>query len=278
MESESESSPAPHLEESMLSELSPAPHLEESPPSADHVIPIKLCVPPAPTSCTTPSKSYHVGAVCPSAEDGDVRIIRACFLPSLNGIICSLILIDVGVRSCVPPAPTSSTTSASYGAFCDDFDGGLNDLSEDIFSILSKPWVPSDMVTLLTLCDKNRVYVSLVPSYAPAEDHDDIVLYEDQRGYAKVAGAIADDCYIYFYRGVLYNVPANANSPPPFTCITSGRYIGVFSGEDYVPMVEGISDAVFFEVESLKVGERALRNAIERSRPGQIPAIATVIH
>ncbi|KAG1884342.1 hypothetical protein F4604DRAFT_1676988 [Suillus subluteus] len=266
MESESESSLAPHLEESMLclslmdskSESSPAPHLEESPPSADHVIPIKSCVPPAPTSYTTPCKSYHVGAVCPSAEDGDVCIIR--------------------VRSCVPPAPTSSTTSESYGTFRHDFDGGLNDLSEDVFSILSKPWVPGDMVTLLTLCDKNRVYVSLVPSYAPAEDHDDIVLYEDKPGYAKVTGAIADDCYIYFYHGVLYNVPANTNSPPPFTCITSGRYIGVFGGEDYVPMVEGITDAVFFEVGSLEVGERALRNAIERSRPGQIPAIGTGIH
>jgi hypothetical protein len=42
-------------------------------------------------------------------------------------------------------------------------------------------------------------------------------------------------------------------------------------------MVEGIADAVFFEVESLEVGERALRNAIKRSR-GQIPVMRTIIH
>lgn len=125
-------------------------------------------------------------------------------------------------------------------------DGGLNELSEDIFSmyhliflykshsnsgILSKPCFLADMLTLLTLCDKNRVYVSLAPSYAHAEDHDKIVFYEGERGYAKVAGAIADDCNVFFYRGILYNIPANTNSTPPFTCITSGRYIGVFSGE-----------------------------------------------
>ncbi|KAG1839752.1 hypothetical protein DFJ58DRAFT_845606 [Suillus subalutaceus] len=109
------------------------------------------------------------------------------------------------------------------------------------------------------------MYVSLVPSYAPAEDCDDIVFYEDERGYAKVANTIADDCHIYFYCGTLYNIPADANAPPPFTCVTSGHYIGVFSAEDYVPMVKGITDAVFFKVESLEVGERALRKAIERS-------------
>ncbi|KAG2341890.1 hypothetical protein BDR05DRAFT_949437 [Suillus weaverae] len=55
------------------------------------------------------------------------------------------------------------------------------------------------------------------------------------------------------------------NAPPPFTCVTSGRYIGVFSGEDYVPMVKGITNTVYFNVKSLEVGERALRNVIEQS-------------
>lgn len=86
------------------------------------------------------------------------------------------------------------------------------------------------MSTLLTSCNMNRVYVSLAPSYASAEDCDDIIFYEDEQGYAKVANAIADDCYIYFYCGVLYNIPADASAPPPFTCVTSGRYIGVFGG------------------------------------------------
>lgn len=97
--------------------------------------------------------------------------------------------------------------------FCHGLDGGLNELSEDIFSmyhliflykshsnsgILSKPCFLADMLTLLTLCDKNRVYVSLAPSYAHAEDHDKIVFYEGEQGYAKVAGAIVDDCNVFF--------------------------------------------------------------------------------
>ncbi|KAG2107221.1 uncharacterized protein F5147DRAFT_653446 [Suillus discolor] len=56
----------------------------------------------------------------------------------------------------------------------------------------------------------------------------------------------------------------DANAPPPFTCITSGCYIGVFTGETYMPMVKGITNTVYFGVESLEVGEKALRNAIER--------------
>ncbi|KAG1879771.1 hypothetical protein F4604DRAFT_1679357 [Suillus subluteus] len=215
-------------------------------------------IPPDSHTLATSSESYYMAVVCHSEEDNDVHVIR--------------------IRSRVPPALTSSTTtSESYQAFCHDLDGGLNELSEYIFSILSKLCFLGDMLTLLTLCDKNIVYVSLAPSYAHAEDHDEIVFYEGERSYAKVAGAIADDCGIFFYHSILYNIPANTNSTPPFTCITSGCYIGVFSGEDYVPMVEGITDAVFFEVEPLEVGERALRNAIERS-PGQIPVIRTIIH
>ncbi|KAG1852202.1 hypothetical protein F4604DRAFT_1686691 [Suillus subluteus] len=162
-------------------------------------------------------------------------------------------------------------------------DVGLNDLTEDIVGacyslslyesqfdsdVLSRPLVPCDTSIMPTLCDTNlnRVYVSLAPSYAPAEEYDDIVFYEDERGYKKVANAIADDCHIYFYRGMLYNIPADAGASPPFTCVTSGRYIGVFSGMDYVPMVEGITNAVYVEAESLETGERALRNAIDRSR------------
>ncbi|KAG1855304.1 hypothetical protein F4604DRAFT_1685787 [Suillus subluteus] len=156
----------------------------------------------------------------PSLED-DVRVIR--------------------IRLRVPPAPTSSTTpseSCHVPAVYHDLDGGLSGLSEDIF-------IPCD-VALLTSHDKNRAYVSLTPSYVPAEDHDDIIFYEDEQGYAEVAGAIVDDCDIYFYC-------ANANSPPPFTCMASGRYIGIFSGQDYVPMVEGISHAVFLRLSHLRL-------------------------
>ncbi|KAG1775309.1 hypothetical protein EV702DRAFT_1199617 [Suillus placidus] len=183
-----------------------------------------------------------------SPED-DVRVIRV-------------------IGPSVLPAPSSCVTpseSSCMPVVCRDLDVGLNSLTEDVADILSEPWVPCDMSTLLTACDTNRVYVSLAPSYAPTEDLNDIIFYENERGYAKVADAIVDDCYIYFYRGTLYNIPADNNAPPPFTCITSGHYIGVFSGEDYVPMVKGITNTVYFKVESLEVGERALRNAIEQS-------------
>jgi hypothetical protein len=88
--------------------------------------------------------------------------------------------------------------------------------------ILSLPWNPCDMSTLAER-DLNRAFVSLAPSYAPAEELNNIIFYENERGYAIVADAIVDDCQVYFYRGTLYNIPADANAPPPFTCVAFYR-------------------------------------------------------
>lgn len=170
---------------------------------------------------------------------------------SLHLIIHGLTLIDLGVFGArAPPnspALTPCTTSPEtlhVPAVCRDLDVCLIDLAKDIFGayyplilydshfdsgILSRPWVPCDVSLLPTHI--HRAYISLAPSFAPMEEHNDIIVYKDERSYATVADAMADDCNIYFYRGMLYNIPADANSPPPFVCVTSGRYIGVFSGQ-----------------------------------------------
>ncbi|KAJ8588424.1 hypothetical protein M405DRAFT_842533, partial [Rhizopogon salebrosus TDB-379] len=109
--------------------------------------------------------------------------------------------------------------------------------------------------------------VILTPSYAPKSDFQEIIYYEDEDEFAKVANEMNDECDIYYFCGVLYNMPSCSKRPKPaapFICVSRGRYIGVFSGWDNVkPIVNGVRNALYSEVNSLEDGERRVRRAIE---------------
>ncbi|KAJ8584345.1 hypothetical protein M405DRAFT_866307 [Rhizopogon salebrosus TDB-379] len=98
------------------------------------------------------------------------------------------------------------------------------------------------------------------------DDIEYVAVYEHNRGFARAADALADECDIFLYRDMLYNMPFGANVAPPYYCVTRGRYIGVFAvnGWDSVaPEVQGVAGACYCEVNSLEAGEAIVRRAIE---------------
>jgi hypothetical protein len=54
-------------------------------------------------------------------------------------------------------------------------------------------------------------------------------VHRDDSVYKEIIRSIADDCFLYLYRGVLYNVPADTTPSSPYYCVTHGRFIGVFN-------------------------------------------------
>jgi hypothetical protein len=65
------------------------------------------------------------------------------------------------------------------------------------------------------------------------EEYDDITIYEGDEDFQEVADAMADECDLYHHRGMLYNMPARINPPPPYHCVTYGCYIGVFASNSW---------------------------------------------
>ncbi|KAG1870582.1 hypothetical protein DFJ58DRAFT_837334 [Suillus subalutaceus] len=112
-----------------------------------------------------------------------------------------------------------------YTTFCHGLNVDPNDLTEDI---------------------NGHTYYRWCTHYAPAEDCDDIVFYEER-----------DDCHVYFYRGMLYNNQQMLMllRPSPVSQVGVTR---VFSAEDYVPMVKGITNAVFSSEDYGKEASRIL--------------------
>jgi hypothetical protein len=105
-----------------------------------------------------------------------------------------------------------------------------------LFFISELPHV-STSESVITTARRNTSPISLsvilTPSYAPKSDFQEIIYYEDEDEFAKVANEMNDECDIYYFCGVLYNMPSCSKRPKPaapFICVSRGRYIGVFSG------------------------------------------------
>jgi hypothetical protein len=65
------------------------------------------------------------------------------------------------------------------------------------------------------------------------EPYDDITIYEGDEHFQGVADFMADECDLYHHAGMLYNMPARVNPPPPYHYVTRGRYIGVFESNSW---------------------------------------------
>ncbi|KAG2118329.1 hypothetical protein DEU56DRAFT_918936 [Suillus clintonianus] len=104
-----------------------------------------------------------------------------------------------------------------------------------------------------------------ITPYSTAEAEADIRwVHRDQAIYKEVIDAIADDCDVYLYHGMLYNMPAVPGKTGPYYCVPRGRYIGVFNTWDEVTeSIKGFAD-VAYVVTSLAVGEVLIRTAIRR--------------
>ncbi|KAG1775936.1 hypothetical protein EV702DRAFT_1233362 [Suillus placidus] len=106
--------------------------------------------------------------------------------------------------------------------------------------------------------------LTLTPYFAGEVDANVKWVQHDEAIYKEIIDAMADDCFVYLYRGMLYNMPAVAAASGPYYCVTRGRYIGVFKHWDEVTeSITGCSDVVY-AVTSLAAGEVLLRTAIHK--------------
>lgn len=62
-----------------------------------------------------------------------------------------------------------------------------------------------------------------------AQEPQNVWVHRDDPMYKEIVRSLADDCDLYLYGGVLYNVPVDTAPLSPYYCVTRGRYIGVFN-------------------------------------------------
>ncbi|KAG0693982.1 hypothetical protein DFH29DRAFT_1006748 [Suillus ampliporus] len=111
------------------------------------------------------------------------------------------------------------------------------------------------------------LWLSITTTPYMAEPEEFVTVYEGSIEFEEAANAMADECFLYSYQGIFYNMPAQHDLKPPFYCITRGRYIGVFLAylwrdvkiELWTP---GNRVATFFAVCSLVLGEQKVHRAI----------------
>ncbi|KAG1830662.1 hypothetical protein EV424DRAFT_1343546 [Suillus variegatus] len=78
----------------------------------------------------------------------------------------------------------------------------------------------------LSMCDPLWVDITTTPYMA--EPEESVTVYKGSAEFDEAVYAMADECFIFSYRGIFYNMPAKHDLEPPFYCVTYGRYIGVF--------------------------------------------------
>jgi hypothetical protein len=75
---------------------------------------------------------------------------------------------------------------------------------------------------------RNPLWLSIKMTPYMVEPEESVTVYEGSIEFDVVVYAMADECFVYLHQGILYNMPAKRDLEPPFYCVTSGRYIGVF--------------------------------------------------
>jgi hypothetical protein len=59
--------------------------------------------------------------------------------------------------------------------------------------------------------------------------HQVLMMHEGTDGFEEAVRAMADECNLHLYRGILYNMPYKIDFPPPYYYVLQGYYIGVFT-------------------------------------------------
>lgn len=84
------------------------------------------------------------------------------------------------------------------------------------------PRIPLNSRSADPLC----LSITTTPYMAKPEEFETV--YEGTIEFEEAANAMAEQCFLYSYQGVFYNMPTQRDLNPPFYCVTRGRYIGVF--------------------------------------------------
>ncbi|KAG1810416.1 uncharacterized protein HD556DRAFT_1436158 [Suillus plorans] len=104
------------------------------------------------------------------------------------------------------------------------------------------------------------------PHMVPDSEKWTTWVYRHEAAYPEIVRSMADECDLYLYRGVLYNVPVKPAPSPPYYCVTRGRYIGIFNHwNDVMESINGYSTTVFAAT-SLDVGVDLLYLSIDQGR------------
>ncbi|KAG1797445.1 uncharacterized protein HD556DRAFT_1441002 [Suillus plorans] len=102
-----------------------------------------------------------------------------------------------------------------------------------------------------------------------AEPEEFVTVHEGSLEFEEAVNAMAEECFLYSYQGIFYNMPSQRDLEPPFYCVTQGRYIGVFpshiwDGVKFELRTPGNRVATYFTVRSLVLGEQKVHRAIRR--------------
>ncbi|KAG1846736.1 hypothetical protein F4604DRAFT_1688268 [Suillus subluteus] len=104
------------------------------------------------------------------------------------------------------------------------------------------------------------------PYTVPDSEQRTTWVYWHETTYSEVIRSMADECKLYLYRGMLYNIPVKPAPSPPYYCVTHGQYIGIFNHwNDVMESINGFSTTVF-AVTSLDIGVDLLHLSIERGK------------
>ncbi|KAG2128938.1 uncharacterized protein EDB93DRAFT_1108862 [Suillus bovinus] len=106
-----------------------------------------------------------------------------------------------------------------------------------------------------------------MPYFNGEADADVRWVKHDTALYKDLVGAMANECFVYLYHGILYNIPAVPARLDPITVSLVGDIlVFLITGKDEVAEnIEGFSDVVY-AVTLLTVGEVLLYTAIKKGR------------
>ncbi|KAG1840123.1 hypothetical protein C8R48DRAFT_679666 [Suillus tomentosus] len=111
-----------------------------------------------------------------------------------------------------------------------------------------------------------------------AEPEEFVTVHEGSLEFEEAVNAMAEECFLYSYQGIFYNMPSQRDLEPPFYCVTQGRYIGVFpsyiwDGVKLELRTPGNHVATYFTVRSPVLGEQKVHCAIRSLVDISVPAL-----
>lgn len=104
------------------------------------------------------------------------------------------------------------------------------------FSNFKLTGIPAD--EFLPDSNSSAIYVTLGPYNAKSPSV--VIIEESHETFAKVADTMANECFLHYYQGVFYNMPAVPSPSPPYYCVTRGRYVGVFNDRRSLAVAGGM--------------------------------------
>ncbi|KIK42377.1 hypothetical protein CY34DRAFT_106914 [Suillus luteus UH-Slu-Lm8-n1] len=133
-------------------------------------------------------------------------------------------------------------------------------------NVLPHPAEPSPIAEMSLFRLPEALGYNTTPYSLPESEQRATWVYRHEAAYPEVVRSMADDCHLYLYRGVLYNVPVKLAPSAPYYCVTRGQYIGIFNyWNDVMASINGYSTTVF-AVTSVEVGVELLHYNIEHGK------------